>query len=412
MSDTKLSIAFVTPVYVTEKVFEGGLANYVHRAAKALVSMGHRIHVVAISETDRTEFLHENISVHRVMSSRAVPKLNYLTRYRLPTATHLFDLGLQVCRKLKEINARAPLDLIQIPNSVFCGLFSRMFLKVPHVLRASSFRPECHALSGFKRNLDLRMVERLERTQLRMSRNVIAPSRTLQQVLRQQVGLNNVRVIPTPAYIETSDWDHSIYDQRLKDEEYLLFFGRFGLRKGFHVLSEALPRFMQHYPDARVVLVGRDQSTRVATSMADYARACGKDFADRLMVIDRLRHDQLYPIISRARLVVLPSLLDNLPNACLEAMTLGKAVIGTTGASFEELIEDEKSGFLVERGDPEALSEKMIYAWSHPRLDEIGRKAKERMADFSPDKTLHILLNYYRDVLRKDSGRLSQVIAE
>lgn len=404
MDDTKLRIAFVTREYVTEKVFEGGLANYVHRAAKALVRIGHRVHVVAISETDRSEFEHENISVHRVMPSRACSKIDYLTRYRLATTTNLLDLGLQVNRKLKAINARAPLDLIQIPNSVFCGLFSKRFLKIPHVLRASSFRPDYHALGGFKRRLDLIAVEKLERMQLRMSRNVIAPSRTLQQILKQRVGLNNVRVIPTPAYIETTNWDHSVYEQRLKDKEYLLFFGRFGLRKGFHVLSQALPGFLQHYPDARVVLIGRDQSTPIAPSMADYARTCGKDFADRLMVIDRLRHDQLYPIILGARLVVLPSLLDNLPNACLEAMTLGKAVVGTRGASFEELIEDEKSGFLVEPGNPEALAEKIIYAWSHPRLDEIGRQARERMADFSPDKTLPILLNYYRDVLRQDSG--------
>ena len=279
-----------------------------------------------------------------------------------------------------------------------------MFLRVPHVLRASSFRPDYHALGGFERTLDLRMVEKLERLQFRMSRHVIAPSRTLQQILTERLELKNVRVIPTPAYIETTDWDYSVYDQQLKDKDYLLYFGRFGLRKGFHVLAEALPRFMRENPDAHVVLVGRDQSTRVAPSMIDYARSLCKDFADRLIVIDGLQHSQLYPIVSKARLVVLPSLLDNLPNACLEAMTLGKSVLGTRGASFEELIDDEKSGFLVELGNAEALAEKMIYAWSHPRLDEIGRQAKERMADFSPDKTLTMLLNFYQEVLQQHAG--------
>ncbi len=69
--------------------------------------------------------------------------------------------------------------------------------------------------------------------------------------------------------------------------------------------------------------------------------------ASRLVLIDNLPHRQLYPIIAAARLVVLPSLVDNLPNACLEAMGLGTAVIGTTGASFEELITDGVNGFLV-----------------------------------------------------------------
>jgi glycosyltransferase involved in cell wall biosynthesis len=401
MNIKKLRIAFVTPEYVTEKVFEGGLANYVHRTAKALVDLGHEIHVIAISEIDESEFDHENISVHRVMSSRALPKFNYLTRYRLTTASHLLDRGLQVHRKLKALHARAPLDLVQIPNSVFSAFFSKRFLNVPYVLRASSFRPDYHAVGGFERKLDLRMVERLERLQLRMSDHVIAPSRTMQQTLRERVALNNVRVMPTPAYIETTNWDYSVYDEQLKGKDYVLFFGRFGLRKGFHVLARALPRFMQHCPEAYVVLVGRDQSTRIASSMADYARSCCEAFADRLIVMDKLRHIQLYPIVSNARLVVLPSLFDNLPNACLEAMALGKAVLGTTGASFEEMIDDERSGFLVERNNPEALTDKMIHAWSHPRLSEIGIHARARMADFSPDKTMTLLLDFYQDVMRQ-----------
>src|ERR1051326_7456438 len=47
--------------------------------------------------------------------------------------------------------------------------------------------------------------------------------------------------------------------------------------------------------------------------------------------------------------VVLPSLIDNLPNSCLEAMGLGRVVIGTKGTSFEELITDEANGFLIEQ---------------------------------------------------------------
>ena len=48
-------------------------------------------------------------------------------------------------------------------------------------------------------------------------------------------------------------------------------------------------------------------------------------------MLDKLPHRQLYPVIAGARLVVLPSLIENLPNAGLEAMALGRAVIGTAG---------------------------------------------------------------------------------
>ncbi len=48
-----LRIAFATPEYVTEEYFDGGLANYIHRVARALAGMNHDIHVLTLSDFDR-----------------------------------------------------------------------------------------------------------------------------------------------------------------------------------------------------------------------------------------------------------------------------------------------------------------------------------------------------------------------
>src|SRR5262249_36768816 len=160
-------------------------------------------------------------------------------------------------------------------------------------------------------------------------------------------------------YVETDDWDKGVYDQFLKDKKYVLYFGRFQLRKGFHTLAHALPRFLNQFPDAHVALVGRDMETSLASSMAAFARAQCKGVGERLVIVENLPHSSLYPIINEARLVVLPSLMDNFPNACLEAMGLGKVVIGTTGTTLDELISDGVNGFLVPPDNPQALADKM-----------------------------------------------------
>jgi len=142
--------------------------------------------------------------------------------------------------------------------------------------------------------------------------------------------------------------------------------------------------------------------SNVASSMAGFARAQCNGFAGRLMIFGNLPHAQLYPIITGAHLVVLPSLIDDLPNACLEAMGLGRVVIGTSGSSFEELISDDVNGFLVPRDNPQMLAEKMIAAWIDPRLSEMATAARQRVLEFAPEKTISSLLSYYSEVLSHD----------
>lgn len=395
-----LRIAFATPEYVTEKYFDGGLSNYLHRVAKALAAMGHDIHVLTLSEIDTTEFEHAGVTVHRITSSKWVSQLARSPRYRLPTTILFLDLSVKVYRKLRQLNAQRPLHLVQYPNYSCCGFVSMCCLSVPHVLRASSYRPAVNDAEGVERKLDSRMVGLLERLQFRLSRHIYAPSYTLRRMLAREAHVRDVRVIRSPFYVETRDWDNSVYDRFLKGKKYLLFFGRFQKHKGFPTLAQALPRFLAQYPDAYAALVGRDMESSLAPSMADYARArCGSS-AERLVVLENLPHRQLYPVIAGAHLVVLPTLIDNFPNACLEAMGLGKVVIGTLGTSFDEMISEGMTGFLVGPNDSEALAEKIISAWIHPKLEEMGDSARQKSLEFSPERTVEAHLTYYREILQ------------
>jgi len=217
-------------------------------------------------------------------------------------------------------------------------------------------------------------------------------------MLVSESAVNDARLIRTPFYVETREWDSAVYDLFFKDKKYALYFGRFQRHKGFHTLARALPHFLRQCPDAYVALVGRDMETSLG-SMAGFARAQCNGYAERLLILQNLPHSQLYPIIAGAHLVVLPSLIDNLPNACLEAMGLGKVVIGTMGTSFEELITDGVNGFLVPPGCSQSLAEKMVHAWIDERLPAMSAAAKRQILDFAPEKTIASLLSYYSEVL-------------
>src|SRR6185295_1763807 len=178
------------------------------------------------------------------------------------------------------------LNLIQYPNYSSCGLFSIPLLRTSHVVRASSYLSELNSASGVKGSVDSTVTELLERLQYKLAPNVHVPSLRVQRILVSRSGVINARLIRTPFYIETPEWDTTVYDQFFKDKKYVLYFGRFQLHKGFHTLAEALPRFLSCCADAHVALIGRDVETSLASSMAAFARAQCNHSTDRLMIME------------------------------------------------------------------------------------------------------------------------------
>lgn len=117
--------------------------------------------------------------------------------------------------------------------------------------------------------------------------------------------------------------------------------------------------------------------------------------------MNALPHNLLYPIIQKAEFVIFPSLSENFSNACMEAMHFERVVIGTDGASYEQLIEDGKSGLLCIPGDAKSLLDKMneAAAMSDAQKAEMGKKAKERIDRLAPEITIHKLVRYYQYII-------------
>lgn len=65
----------------------------------------------------------------------------------------------------------------------------------------------------------------------------------------------------------------------------------------------------------------------------------------------------------QADAAVLPSLVDNLPNTVIESLLLGIPVLGSRGASIDEIVEEGRSGHLVDLGDVHGLADAMIKMW-------------------------------------------------
>jgi len=100
---------------------------------------------------------------------------------------------------------------------------------------------------------------------------------------------------------------------------------------------------------------------------------------------------------------VLSSSTESFPNAVLEAMAAGRAVVATRVGGTPELIEEGVNGYLVPVGDAEALARRMIELSSDPgRCERMGRAGYERVArDFTPRRMAEKLEGLYDQLLRR-----------
>jgi glycosyltransferase involved in cell wall biosynthesis len=159
---------------------------------------------------------------------------------------------------------------------------------------------------------------------------------------------------------------------RAVDGDYLLYFGRLEKRKGVDVIGDALSTVFARRSDVSMVFIGQDCGLRDRI-----ARQHAGD--PHIHFFDAMDKGPLFGAIRHAKLVVLPSRFENMSYAGLEAMALARPVLGTYGTAFEDLIDNGVDGFLVPPGDPDALAAKILASLDRPDLDEIGRRAYERV---------------------------------
>ncbi len=93
-----------------------------------------------------------------------------------------------------------------------------------------------------------------------------------------------------------------------------------------------------------------------------------------------LSRSALAEVHQKADIFILPSYTEALGMATMEAMASGLPIVSTKTSGGQYLVEEGKTGFLVEKGKPEQLKEKIKILIENPDLREsMGLAGKERI---------------------------------
>lgn len=391
-----MKIAFLTPEYITESNFDGGLANYLYRASQIMKQRGHHIEIFTYSDKNGTIF-HQGIMIHRIkINHYFYKKINYVTRYRASKIIFMLLLSYSLRKIFLRRHRKIHFDIVQASSYMACGLFLTFKCPAPIITRVSSYEPLWRKFYKKRLTFDQRIVEWLEIISLKRSNSVYSPSKFLANVLRKKENIK-AEVIKPPFLLDYNNFDESIYKKYLLKKKYFIFFGTIGLLKGGDVLAKSLPLILSQFSEMYFVLAGKDTKKPDGDSTLQYIIQSAVPYEKQIIYLGALQHSQLYPIIENSKAVVLPSLVDNFPNTMLEAMVLGKVVIGTKGTSFEEFIKDGISGILVESNNPSELQKAMKKVWNmdDDKISKIGECAKKSIENLSPENTCSELEQYF-----------------
>jgi glycosyltransferase involved in cell wall biosynthesis len=103
------------------------------------------------------------------------------------------------------------------------------------------------------------------------------------------------------------------------------------------------------------------------------------DLEIKVIRLGDLEPAKMIPYYQSADLVVIPSLMEAVSLAALEAMACGTPVVSTNVGGMPEIITDGETGYLVNPGQPDELAEAIQRIYNEPEKATIAKEAINRV---------------------------------
>lgn len=391
-------IVFVIAFFVdNENAALSGMERYVYKISSFLQERGHCVEIVAGGADDRT-WKYKDVKIYSVKYQASKKQSALAISHNVLKREYVFQ------KRLHQINRQKRIDIVQYAG--WSGVGCMHSLSCPAILRISTYSKVQYAQHELFAN-KVHIYSFWERVAGRRVDGVIAPGEILGRRFGEDIN-KNVTIMETPFSNKVIE-DFTVYNDKLQGLRYILFYGSCSTDKGFEVIGDMLPQFFESDKEVKFVCAGWDIITSTGSTVKKIQRKLGK-YKERMLYLGLLPQEQLYPIIRHAELVLQPSLIDNLPNSALEALSLGKIVIGTYHTSLEQIISDGGNGFLAEPGNPDSLLEAIdrAYKLSEEQKEKMKIKNKEIIRKYSPDVAVVKLERYYKWILNRKQKRFGK----
>lgn len=194
-------------------------------------------------------------------------------------------------------------------------------------------------------------------------------------------------VIPNPVVPVSEDVVLQPFEKR---EKVIASVGRLDVfQKRQDILFKAFAKFLGEHPDYTLKLYGDGPDE---SKLRELAKSLG--IQDKVVFAGVTSH--VHQVLCQARFFVLASDFEGIPNALLEAMSIGLPCISTKcrPGGAELLIQDGINGLLVNTNNVDSMHEAMVRMANGTLADALGKEGKHIKERFSEESITGMWCDY------------------
>ncbi len=155
-----------------------------------------------------------------------------------------------------------------------------------------------------------------------------------------------------------------------------LFLSNFLKTKGIYELLDAIVTLKNLSLDFKLIIAGKDVDI-TSTEIEKYIQKEKLD--DFVDVVGPVYGEEKISIYNSADVFVFPTVFEAFPNVILEAMQFGLPVISTIEGAIPEIVENNLTGILIEKGNKLELVDAMKYFILNPaQIEAFGKRGVKR----------------------------------
>jgi len=353
----------------------GGIARVVHDLSKRLIKDGHEVHVVTYREEKMLPFEDDKgVQVHRVDNFMINPN-NFID--------WIMQLNFNMVAKANELIAReGEFDVIHAHDWLVAYAAKTLKNSYNTPLVSTIHATEAGRNGGVHDEVQ-RYVNDTEWLLTYESSEVIVNSKFMKNDLQRLFGLpyEKINVVSNGINLALYQGIERDYEFRRKyaadNEKIILFMGRLVYEKGVQHLISAMPKILDYYTDAKLIIAGKG-------GMFDELKAQAENMGigHKVYFTGYLNAKEVSKMYKCADLAVFPSTYEPFGLVALEAMLAGVPAIVSDIGGLDEIVAHNEDGVKCYAGNANSIADSVLSLLFDQQLyNKVAKKAKQKVKD-------------------------------